>query len=397
MPKYKRHKTKFPGVYYIDGTQVGTGKTEKIFYILWRNDEGKLIEEKAGRQFQHDMTASRAAALRAQRIQGALPSNKERRKSIVEEKAAQEGRYTFEKLWETYREQNVGKASLKDDKSRYTKYIHPDFGNKEPRQIVPLDLDRLKKQVAGSKDDRLKKGKKKAGGKRPASVARTLELVRRLSNFAEKKQLCRGLSFKIAMPRVNNTKTEDLTHEQMGALLKALDESLDKQAADMMRLALCTGMRKMEIFRLQWKDVNFTKGFITIREPKGGTDQIIPLSNVAGQILSRQSKTESPFIFPGRGGGMRVDAIKVFNKIKVAAGLPHDFRPMHGLRHVFASTLASSGQVDLYTLQRLLTHKSPQMTMRYAHLRDDVLKKAANLAGEIITISIMNDKRGKAD
>ena len=88
-----------------------------------------------------------------------------------------------------------------------------------------------------------------------------------------------------------------------------------------------------------------------------------------------------------------MDAKKVFNKIKVGAGLPRDFRPMHGLRHVFASTLASSGQVDLYTLQRLLTHKSPQMTMRYAHLRDDVLRKAANLAGQIVTAQIMDFKK----
>ena len=41
-----------------------------------------------------------------------------------------------------------------------------------------------------------------------------------------------------------------------------------------------------------------------------------------------------------------------------------------GLRHVYASMLASSGQVDMYTLQKLLTHKSPAMTQRYAHLRD---------------------------
>jgi hypothetical protein len=47
--------------------------------------------------------------------------------------------------------------------------------------------------------------------------------------------------------------------------------------------------------------------------------------------------------------------------------------------------LASSGEVDMYTLQKLLTHKSPQMTQRYAHLRDDALKRAADLAGRIIT------------
>ena len=38
----------------------------------------------------------------------------------------------------------------------------------------------------------------------------------------------------------------------------------------------------------------------------------------------------------------------------------------------------------MYTLQKLLTHKSPQMTQRYAHLRDDALRNASNLAGELI-------------
>ena len=46
--------------------------------------------------------------------------------------------------------------------------------------------------------------------------------------------------------------------------------------------------------------------------------------------------------------------------------------------------LASSGEVDLYVLQRLLTHKSAAMTQRYAHLRDDALRRASNLAGDLI-------------
>jgi integrase len=50
--------------------------------------------------------------------------------------------------------------------------------------------------------------------------------------------------------------------------------------------------------------------------------------------------------------------------------------------------LASSGQVDMYTLQKLMTHKSPVMTQRYAHLRDDALRQAANLAGDIIKDAI---------
>jgi len=46
--------------------------------------------------------------------------------------------------------------------------------------------------------------------------------------------------------------------------------------------------------------------------------------------------------------------------------------------------LASSGQVDLFVLQKLLTHKSASMTMRYAHLRDDALRRASDLAGDLI-------------
>jgi integrase len=108
------------------------------------------------------------------------------------------------------------------------------------------------------------------------------------------------------------------------------------------------------------------------------------LNDAAKKFLENHQKTKSPYVFPGRGGNQRTNINKAVNKIKVAAGLPNDFRPLHGLRHFYASMLASSGQVDMYTLQKLLTHKSPQMTQRYAHLRDDTLKKVSELAGDIV-------------
>lgn len=74
-------------------------------------------------------------------------------------------------------------------------------------------------------------------------------------------------------------------------------------------------------------------------------------------------------------------------KIRDAAELSADFRPNHGLRHTFASHLASSGEVDLYTLQRLMTHKSPMMTQRYAHLRDETLKRGANVMSRIVAVA----------
>ena len=61
---------------------------------------------------------------------------------------------------------------------------------------------------------------------------------------------------------MNNLKTEDLTPEQLSALMAAIDEDHDIQAANFMRMALFTGMRRGELFKLQWDDVDFDRGFI---------------------------------------------------------------------------------------------------------------------------------------
>jgi len=71
-------------------------------------------------------------------------------------------------------------------------------------------------------------------------------------------------------------------------------------------------------------------------------------------------------------------------KIRDAADLSAEFRPNHGLRGTFASHLASSGEVDLHTLQRLMTQKSPMVTQRYAHLRDETLKRGANVMPRLV-------------
>jgi integrase len=183
---------------------------------------------------------------------------------------------------------------------------------------------------------------------------------------------------------VDNEKTEDLTEEQLKRLLKAIAEDNHPHAGPMMKLVLFSGMRRGELFRLKWKHVDFDRGFITIRNPKGGKSQKIPLNDGARETLLNHIKTDSPYVFPGRGGRQRTDINKEVNRIKKAAGLPKDFRPLHGIRHTYASMLASSGKVDLYTLQKLLTHKDPGMTQRYAHLRDDALKKASSVADDLI-------------
>lgn len=379
MPAQKRHKTKYPGVYFINGTAVGIKKTERIFYITYRKN-GKQIHEKAGRQFQDDMTPARAATTRAAKVSGKQPSNKERRLAQKAEKEARANKWTVDRLWEEYKKQNPNLKGLRTYSSLYNLHIEPEFGSREPADILPLDVKRVSNRLLKIKS--------------PQTVQHVLELLRRLINFGVNNKLCQGIDFKIDMPKVDNEKTEDLTPEQLQALLKAIDDSEHPQAGPIMKMALFTGMRRGEIFKLKWKDINLERGFINIKDPKGGPDQKIPLNDAARAHLDGRPKT-SGFVFPGRKGDQWKNIRKPVNAIKKAAELPADFRAIHGLRHVYASMLASSGKVDMYHLQRLLTHKDPKTTQRYAHLRNDTLKRASDLAGSIIEQATTGETRKK--
>lgn len=372
MPALKREKTNYPGVFYIEGTSPATGKPERIFYIRYRK-AGKMIEEKAGRQFQDDMTPARAARIRAERIGGRLPTRQEIRDQKRAREEAEAGRWTINRLWQEYTAHRPIKG-IAQDRSRFEKYIKLSWGDKEPHEILPLEVDRLRLRIL--KD------------KAPQTAKLTLALLRRIVNFGVKRQICRPLSFHLEMPQVNNLRTEDLNREQLAALLEAIEADPNIQAGNLMKLALLTGLRRGELFRLQWPDVDFQRGFIHLRTPKSGVDEKIPLNAAARELLESHPRTDSPYVFPGRHGGQRVDITKQVNRIKNQAGLPKDFRALHGLRHVYASLLASSGQVDLYTLQKLLTHKSAAMTERYAHLKNEVLRRASDLAGDLINQAV---------
>ena len=365
MPKQERFNTDYPGVYYIIGTSTGNGKPEKIFYIFYRKD-GKQIEEKAGRQYQDDMTPARAARIRAERIEGKSLSNKARREKKRREKEIQE--WIIKRLWEAYLETKPKTRSFRIDDQRFKLHIEPRLGDKKLEGLAPLDLDRLRISLLKERS--------------PQTVKSAMALLKRISNFAKNKRLCKGIDFKITLPKVSNQKTEFLSEEELKRLLNAIKEDTNPYAGPIMLIALYTGMRKSEILRLEWKDIDFEHGFIHIREPKGGQDQKIPLNEAARKVFEKLPRTHE-LIFPGIHG-LRTGIYHAIGTIKKKAGLPKDFRPLHGLRHHYASMLASSGKVDMYVLQKLLTHKSPIKTQRYAHLRDESLKKASNLAGELV-------------
>ena len=362
MPRQFRNYTRHNGVYFVE---LANG--DQTFFIRYKKDR-KLIEEKAGRRSQ-GWTAAKANRLRTERLAGKTGSNADQRSREIAEKELKNNRWTFRKIFDEYLASRPDLKGRTNDIRRFNSYLEKDFDQKTPEEVTHFDIERLKRGLD-------KKNLK------PATVRHALEVLRRLSNFATKHNLCPGISFVIEMPKVNNLMTEDLTPDEYIRLTKLLDEEEDIQASNLLRLALFTGMRRGELFKLKWKDINFIRKNISIKDPKSGIDEIIPLNEMALSVLNNHEKKESEFVFPGLRGNQRKTTPRPLRRIIKKAGLKN-FRPFQGLRHSYASILVSSGKVDLYTLQKLLTQKSPQMTQRYAHLSNQAMMEASNVISEI--------------
>jgi integrase len=370
----KKNEKGYPGVYWrTDKSGV------KTFYIRYRLDyipEGRTsneVNEPVGRS-DKGMTAAKASQIRADRMRGKADPNTVKRIKDRAAKDAEDDRWTVNRLWEEYRANNAQKTRIAvTDDYRFRMYLDPIFGSKIPSEIDPLSIDRLRVKMSKTR--------------KPATVHNTLELLRRVINYGSDRNLCEPLPFKIQLPKLNNHRTEDLTSEQLQSLLDAIEKDAHPVAGAMMLCALYTGMRRGEMFKLEWSDLDFERGFIRLRDPKGGKDQSIPMNTQARKLFESMPRI-CQYVFAGRPDtngnyAPRTRIADQVNRIKSAAGLPEDFRALHGLRHVYASMLASSGKVDMYTLQKLMTHKSADMTQRYAHLRDESLTQAGQVVDDI--------------
>ena len=287
---------------------------------------------------------------------------------------------TLDDVWKKYLPwAQDNKKSWQTDKSYYEIHINPSLGNKRLDSISPFDIEKL---IAS-----MKKEKNRLGHTyKAATIKHQLVLLNRLYVLAGQWRLYAGNNpcHAVKKPKLNNEITEFLSDDMMDGLNKVLIEWPDKVIASLVRFAMVTGIRRGELLKLQWQDVDLEHKFMSLYDPKGKANQTLPLSDEAIKILEDIPREyETSWIFYGQSGKQRSDFREQWNSIKKAAELPKTFR-FHGLRHNFASQLVSSG-TDLYTVSKLLTHKSTAVTQRYAHLADGHLREAANKAGRLLT------------
>ena len=162
-----------------------------------------------------------------------------------------------------------------------------------------------------------------------------------------------------------------------------LFEKFSDHLMPMVLLSMNTGLRRGEVFNLQWESVNLIQKRLTITAhiSKSKKERHIPLNNEAVSVLlhwKEQQHIASAYVFPNNQGVPFNTINKGWAALLVKAEIKN-FR-WHDLRHHFASQLAIRG-VDLNTIRSLLGHASYSTTLRYAHLSEDHKAAAVALLG----------------
>ena len=169
------------------------------------------------------------------------------------------------------------------------------------------------------------------------------------------------------------------------AAVLAHQESARPLQVALIRLLLLTGCRKSELLTLEW--TCYREGNLFLRDSKTGP-RTVWLSSAAREVLDSLPR-RTRWVFPSARADRPepLHAIDGFwSRIRAEADL-RDVR-LHDLRHTYASQALLRG-VPLPVVARLLGHKQPRMTLRYAHVGDREIESAAERIGEVM-MALMN-------
>jgi integrase len=173
----------------------------------------------------------------------------------------------------------------------------------------------------------------------------------------------------VIAPPQSRGRTRYLTSDERSTLLSACkaSESCDLYTAAL--LSLTSGLRRGEMYRMTWRDVDLVRRWVILPRTKNGEARGIPLTHEMAALLKAKRyaaakqlddvrAVSDALVFPeNMTRGWRT-ALK-------RCGLVN-FR-WHDLRHSCASLLVQNG-ANLSEVAALLGHKDIRMAHRYAHI-----------------------------
>ena len=166
---------------------------------------------------------------------------------------------------------------------------------------------------------------------------------------------------------------------RLGAALAAREAAAPVPVAAV-RLLVLTGCRQGEVRTLLWADYRERRLFL--RDSKTGP-RTVWLSAAARGVLDALPRASRWILPAGRSAGhLPVDTLAAhWARIRAAAGLPGV--RLHDLRHTFASFALRQGETVL-TTGRLLGHRDPATTLKYAHCADAAARAAVETLGGVL-------------
>jgi integrase len=360
---------------YTDANRTGlyievraTSPGQGTYWFRYKDGSGKTARVKIGRTPDISIRDAKAKVktLRAQTQLGSDPAAEKReRKQVITWNAF------FDEWYLPHAKQH--KRSWANDMEMHRLRISERFGR--------LRLDQIRKQQVQQFHSELKES-----GLAPATCDHHLKLIRQALNLAVDWELIKVNPVAgIKLFHADNREERLMTDEELQRLLSSLDEKPGSTAYQVVIFLLLTGARVNEALHARWVDIDRENRtwLIQATNSKSKRRRGVPLNDAALEVVGRlKTEGNSEWLFTSSRGGGRLTAInKVWQRLRVDAGIPHV--RLHDLRHQYASFLVNSGRT-LYEVQQILGHSDPTVTQRYAHLSTRTLHEAADAASQAI-------------
>jgi len=281
--------------------------------------------------------------------------------------------YDFAKEYLQWSKTNKKPSSYNRELSRMRALYHG-FETKDIQAIITLDIERYKS--------------KRKEEVKPASVNREIALLKHMFTKAiEWGKLTENPAKKVKLLKGEVKRVRFLIPEEIGRLLSNCADHLKP----IVTVALHTGMRKGELLGLQWPQIDFEQGIITLTDTKNDERRDIPMNETVKATLKGIERIGAN-VFCNGDGETFANVRRSFETAVRKSGI-EDFR-FHDLRHTFASNLVMEG-IDIMTVKELMGHKDLTMTLRYSHLAPNHKTRAVNILDRVMALNPPHEEIGK--
>jgi integrase len=161
----------------------------------------------------------------------------------------------------------------------------------------------------------------------------------------------------------------------------------DQWVQEIVKVAVCTGLRRGELLNLKWEDIDLNSEILHVRNrdtegfrTKSGSERTLPIVGDALETLSNMNSRRDPastdiVFLDDRGEPVKPDRVSRRFKFYAEKADLADRITFHSCRHTTGTWLAMKG-VPLRVIQGILGHAQASTTEVYTHLVDGMTERA---------------------